>query len=320
MRKTTLKTAAVAFAAAVLATTMGATAAHADPSFTPDADDLVGTGSDTTQFVTNNLAEAYNAVVSPSRRLASFDATGSATITPRAGAAAITRPNGSSAGIAALAANATLDFARSSSGPASYDAQYDGYTFYALATDAVSVAVAQSNNDGTPDSNAPDSLVFTSSILANIYRCAVDQWSDLVPGASSATIAPLLPQSGSGTRRFFLEQIGVTEAQVGACVTEVQEHDAAPINSNANALAPFSEARYNAEVASVNGSKIIELKNTGGNFRATRTVYNVVRTAQTATFDAIFGADGFACGDTGAAVIEANGFEVSASCGAKTAI
>lgn len=324
MHRTTLKGVALGFTAAIVAVTMGATSAWADAPFTPDADDLVGVGSDTTQFVMNDLANGYNSATSPVRRLASWDATGSTTIVPRANAQEITRPNGSSAGLNALAANPSLDFSRSSSGPAGYDATFDGYTFYALASDRVSVAVAADNGDGKPASNAPASLRFTVANLQDIYRClpTADQWSDLVAGASSATILPLIPQAGSGTRKFFLEQLGLTDADLGGCVVEAQEHDATPIDADANAIAPFSEARFATAVPSVNGTKVIALRNTLGNFRPSRTVYNVTRTADVATFDGIFGSAGYFCSADGDAIVTANGFGVldDTACGVKTAI
>jgi len=106
-----------------------ATPASADP--TPQPKDIVGVGSDTSQFALNYLADG---VVSGSfrngfntgaagARLVSFDALVDGNANPivlKAGTAAIARPNGSGGGKALLygaANNANVNFARSSSGP-----------------------------------------------------------------------------------------------------------------------------------------------------------------------------------------------------------
>ncbi|NEA31346.1 hypothetical protein [Streptomyces sp. SID13031] len=75
--------------------------AAADAPFTPDADDLVMVGSDTSQFFENDLATLYNSQTPASvRRLASFNATGTPNITIRPGVT-IPRPYGSGSGIPA---------------------------------------------------------------------------------------------------------------------------------------------------------------------------------------------------------------------------
>ncbi|MEV0731029.1 substrate-binding domain-containing protein [Polymorphospora sp. NPDC050346] len=332
MRKTTLKGAAVAFTAVALSLALGAgNAAYADPPFTPDADDIVGAGSDTSQFVLNALATSYNGQSpAPTSRLASWDATGTPNpLQPQAGAPSIARPNGSTAGINALTAAANsptsnpeddyLDFARSSSPPENYPSPPVPLKFYPFALDSLAIAVARSNADGSPNTNAPATLVFTVARLAAIYQCTAtaNQWSDFVPGASTATIRPLLPQPGSGTRSYFLSQIGLTEAQIvtksespgSFCVNDdPQEHDPAPINSNANAIAPFSVGRYNTDVPVVNGQKIIALRTSTGNFNPSRRLYNVVKVSRIATVGAFFSPTGFVCSAAADAIITANGF------------
>src|SRR5262245_14400852 len=131
MRKFYRRTAAVAAGAIALSLALTGPA-HSDPKFLPDKNDLVGVGSDTSEIVVNDLANAWNkAKVAGSRRLASFDATGSATIVLRKGSDPITRPNGSSAGIDELQANPDVTFARSSRGPnATGD---EGTSFYPYA-------------------------------------------------------------------------------------------------------------------------------------------------------------------------------------------
>ena len=120
-------------AAGALAISMALTGpAHSDPTFVPDANDIVGVGADTTQFVIDDLAIAFNkAKVGGTQRMASFDATGSPTIVLRKGSDPITRPNGANAGIDELQANPDVSFARSSRGPnATGD---EGTSFYPFA-------------------------------------------------------------------------------------------------------------------------------------------------------------------------------------------
>ncbi|WP_329108747.1 substrate-binding domain-containing protein [Micromonospora sp. NBC_01699] len=330
MRKTVLKAAGAAFAAVAMSLAFAATGAQADPSFTPDNDDFAGVGSDTSQFLLNGLATAYNAQSpAPTRRLASWDATGTSPIIVQAGqpAPGIARPNGSGAGLTALVAAANspgggvendyVDYARHSGTPGT-----SGTSWYPIARDGLAIAVARANGDGSPATNAPASLVFTVARLVSIYQCqaTANQWSDFVAGASTATINPLLPQPGSGTRKFFLEQIGLTEAQVitksespsSYCVNDdPQEHDPAPINADANAIAPFSVGRYNVNVPVVGGQKVIALRTTTGNFNVSRLLYNVIKTSRAATVGAAFNSTSFLCTSaTADSTITSNGFTV----------
>src|SRR5262245_1531660 len=81
--------------------------AQADTAGSPTANHVVGVGSDTTQFVMSTLTDHYNAKSpAPTNPLYSYDAVGSpASIPLKPGCTAITRPNGSSAGISALKAD-----------------------------------------------------------------------------------------------------------------------------------------------------------------------------------------------------------------------
>jgi ABC-type phosphate transport system substrate-binding protein len=258
MRSTIRKAAVVALGAAALTAAL-ATPASADPSFTPGATDIVGVGSDTTEFVMNDLASAYNATTpKPASLVASWDATGSATITPRAGAASITRPNGSSAGITALNNNTSLDFARSSRPRQSSDGAVQ---FLPFAKDVIKYAA-------NTTTNAP--LNLTAAQLANIYKCTSTTWTQ-VGGTSTATIKPVLPQANSGTRTTFLSSISVTEAQVGTCVTVGQEHDPAAVAGDLDKIVPFSQGRFNK----LANPKPIQLNTSG--YTYTRNLYNVVR-------------------------------------------
>lgn len=249
-----LRTGIATFAAlgvtAVLAVIPGPAAA--DPPFVPDSTDLVGVGSDTTQDVLNALAAGYNRrSPAPANRLASFDASGSPTIVPQAGCGAINRPNGSSAGIAALRADTAgcIEFARSSRGPSATDG---GLRFIPFAADAVSWVK-------TAASNAPAAL--SQAELRAIYTCTATTWNQ-VGGTSTARIIPILPNTASGTRSFFLSAISATTTPVtpGSCVVNgvrpsggatIQENDARELSlalpsggSATNALVPYSVAKY----------------------------------------------------------------------------
>ncbi|GAB3451859.1 substrate-binding domain-containing protein [Actinophytocola sediminis] len=274
-------------AAAVLSLGLGS--AQADPSFVPDADDLVGTGSDTTQFVTDSLADAYDPAPGTAR-LASFDAVNPQTGLPgdqieiRPGVF-VARPNGSSAGIRELTNNTDVDFARSSR-PSNGTTAEDALSFIPFALDGLSYVV----DDTT---SVPTNL--TAADLRDVYTCAL-------PGFNAK-----LPQDGSGTRTFFLAQIGVSESEIddavaAGCVDDtVQEHDASAVDGDEFALAPFSEARFrenppnptNPPSASIDLASDLD----SGAFYVTREVYHVVRDTEVndAAIQAVFGPGGYLC-------------------------
>lgn len=253
-------------AAAVAATAMAITAvpALADPPKTPAAGDVVGVGSDTIQNVLNQFSVSYNATHKSGPRLFSWDATNPKTgvigdmITLKKGCKQIARPNGSSGGIAALTTeNAStgghpcMDFARSSRDRAPTDPAFaaGGISFVTLGGDAVTYATF-------PGSNAPANL--TTSDLFKIYTCAVTNWKQV--GGKNAPIKAFIPQSGSGTRSFFLTAIGITSGVPGTCVSDgaTKKVPAGTIEENegVNALLnkdkpdtifPYSIGKYIAE-------------------------------------------------------------------------
>jgi len=363
--------------AAVLATvgTMTAGVALADPpsGTTPKATDIVGVGSNTTENMLDQMTTNYNGAHKTGTHIYSWDAlqnaalAGGANIVEKKGCAAVARPNGSSAGIAALAANIKtgkhfcLDFARSSRAEKPTDPS--GLTFVPVALDNISYATLAKG------SNAPSNL--TTHELTEIYTCTATKWNQ-VGGSSSATIKPLLPQPGSGTLSQFLTDIGVTTP--GPCVTEpntLEENEGVdPIYTGANAkneLVPFSAGRWLAQAyhsakcktakcatdksgvftecqtpkagqnkfgcdvngvlkvnkingtAPINGTGAKAVLNPKYTATFIRTLFDVVRTAKTADkipayLEPFFGAKGAFCKDT--KVIQAYGFEPTASCGA----
>ena len=92
------------------------------------------------------------------------------------------------------------------------------------------------------------------------------------PEGSGADIVPFLPQSGSGTRSFWLGQLGLVERPTsgtipdnafgsavsdtyGSSDTSVQEHDGSVTEAVPNAIVPFSIAQYIAQGNAANLSK-----------------------------------------------------------------
>jgi len=254
----TLKKLLVAGAVVASATAVAVGPALADPingsghKVTPKATDIVGVGSDTTQFVLDQLAFDYNKAHATGPRLYSWDALnpttgGSENIVIKAGCAATLRPNGSSAGIAELIKNNKtsdhkhfcVDYARSSRGRASTDPAKGpgGIVFVALGKDAVTWAANKTTN-------APANL--TTAQLHDIYNCTVTNWNQV--GGAAGTINAQLPQTSSGTRKFFLTAIGLTDG--GPCTHSTAEENEG-VNSalkGANTIFPYSIGKYIAQV------------------------------------------------------------------------
>lgn len=340
---------------AAVAATVALTAlpASADPSgFTT----LSGTGSDTTQDVMNGVASQVPAI-------GSYDAIGSATIQVSAGGPTFDRPNGSSAGIQALSAsiNSTgskvwhgvditgeLDFARSSSGPSS---SFPGstLTFIPFARDAVTYAVSAGSDfpKNVPLGSAAAAAGNPGAMtLWNIYHCTRTTFVNAA--GVPITINPLIPQSGSGTRSFWLGRVGLTEATIPSCVTSlgdtVQEHNGTKLTGPGDVV-PFSIAQYIAQgnhqaIADDTGVVIAErrslvtLGGIGGfspyvfgaaglemnpSFSVNRLVYNVVETArlgEPAIADTFVGTGSDVCQST---VPQTFGFAtIGATCGSTT--
>ena len=334
----------------------GTVSASADPAagvYKP----LVGVGSDTIQDVMNGLA-----TVIPS--IGSYDAQGTATIQTTASGPSFKRPDGSGAGQQALSAAADttgghlwngvnivgqVDFARSSSGPDSALPGTD-LTFIPFAKDAVTFAVNSSSDfprDIAVGNASQDSAAIKPFTLRNIYRCAVTTFPDAF--GDPVTITPLLPQSGSGTRKFFLATIGLNETQVAGCATDtvggapVQEHDGNLIRG-IGAIVPFSVAQYLSQsnyktlptavderrgvidLGRISSVKPIVLSNgvnvLNTSFPITRSVYTVVQTsrlAEPAIAAAFVGSTSSVCSNS--TIIRNYGFAplTGTACGTTTA-
>ncbi|HEX7658843.1 MAG TPA: substrate-binding domain-containing protein [Pseudonocardiaceae bacterium] len=319
MRSSLIK-AAVVVAAAAAATGVLAGPALADPPAQHPvlATDITGTGSDTIQYALNDLAAGYNTanninITTGAGYVTSWDA-----VNPQTGAIGenitvkpgdtLPRPNGSGAGIKALHDHAYLDYARSSRGPQAGDVDADGnpLLFLPFAEDQLNYAVATTTN-------AP--LNLNISQLKSIYLCQVTTWNQ-VGGTSGDTIIPEIPQINSGTRAFFEQTLGVTDAQILAapCVHTIEENTPSDIAGNPDNIAPFSYAQFESRYQN-SGIKL------STNGLANREVYDVVRsdpnTLVPTYLQRMFG-DGtgavdsthnYVCSAAGQAIAHADGFK-----------
>jgi ABC-type phosphate transport system substrate-binding protein len=223
-------------AATATLVTLTAGPAFADPpsGTVPRATDVVSVGSNTTQYLFDQLSNEYNKAHKGGDPLwYSWDATNPTTgaigdqIVTKAGCASIARPDGSGQGKSALETNARpsgnttnycIDFARSSSGRSSTDpaCATGGICYVSLAGDAVTWADRNAASGGT---DAPANLSVAQ--LVKIFTCQDTNWKQV--GGKSAPIEAYLPQTSSGTRSFFLLALGggTTPITPGTCVSDL---------------------------------------------------------------------------------------------------
>ncbi|SDU81004.1 substrate-binding domain-containing protein [Jiangella alkaliphila] len=302
--KTFGKTAAFGLAAAALTLGAFSAPAQADP---PPEGVRVGAGSDTTQDVLQGISVASGGL------LESWHASPNvhSSITPKPGFT-VTRPNGSSEGRDALRRSRgtnvntpwatqpvplgsdVFDFARSSSGPGTNASLTGQLVYVPFALDAVTTA--------TGPSSTIDADQFTLAQLRTLYR---DGASVTVGGTTytpDVNITLLIPQSGSGTRQFWADQMQINATTLPAWVHDniggapFQEHDGSLLAANPNAIGPYSIAQWIAQGNSLagvpdrrNGADLHNINGvapyteaTPGNevlntaFPITRQVYNIV--------------------------------------------
>jgi len=341
---------------------------------------LAGLGSDTTQDVMNAVAAAIGG-----GKIASYDATNAATtVVTRAGGTAIPRANGSGAGrdllrvaigqteAAAVAtfggpsaqvttaqAAGQIDFARSSSGASASDVVPDGVlTYIPFAIDAVTYATSATSDLPTNLSKAEVTQIFKGQVdrvaVTGTTRTLVAKGAPDPSGADRVTtISTFIPQAGSGTRSYWLGQVGISETDIAANTypnlkdkdlsgADVQEHKGAALTSgtaaqNRGTIVPFSigqwvaqangkitDHRAGAVVNSVDGVAPTTGSGTAyalnGSFNAyTRKVYNIVPSSladddTSAIHQAFVGTSSLVCQQT--AVITAYGFGLMTGTGA----
>jgi ABC-type phosphate transport system substrate-binding protein len=214
-----------AAAATVLGVGLGPALADPPAGTTPALPAVVGVGAQTTQGLMDAIAHNWSLVEHESPQLWSWDA-----VNPTTGAAgdtiitkakggnpsdttcSIARPNGTGAGVTALATTVKdsghpcIDYARASSPPSATSPS--GLVWVDFGQDVVTWA--------TPNPSTGEPNTLTAAQLNAIYSCTDTTWNQ-VGGTSTATIEPALPQTSSGTRTFFLAAIG--NPTLGSCVT-----------------------------------------------------------------------------------------------------
>jgi ABC-type phosphate transport system substrate-binding protein len=231
----------------------------------------------------------------------------------RAGRLPVPRPNGSGAGITFLNTNDKVaphqvNFTRSSALPtptqqqAAVDNGWGGLHCYQMGVDGLQLAVSNlvPSNAGTSGMSA--------STLVQLYSStgSVRVWGD-IPNYNGPTpavaIKAVLPQTNSGTFSFFDAQLKAANGgtaivyRTDANLVVAEEHDPSPIQSEPNAIGPFSTARFallNGGYfgASLQNTVKLQAPPTNPNaFAVTRPVFIFVR--QTSVTDHT-GADGIA--------------------------
>lgn len=328
--------AAVAGVGLVAAGLLSASPASADPSGTDNFQTrpLQGVGSDTTQNVMSDLGAVIT--IAGNKQIASWDAIGTpATFQTRTTANCTytrTEANGSGNGRSRLleslqaadARSGCLDFARSSSAKGSLVTS-PSLTWIPFAKD-VSTYITRSDG-GVPRSG------LTLDDVKNVYKCLF-----------TPDIWPILPQTGSGSRSFWLGQMGITEAQISAgtypCLVPVgttvngiagtgrpytQENNGVALKIDE--MSPFSIGLWNVQAAGVNTDTRGALNvlgqiggvlpvNGNASFPVSRDLFNIIPTSKigVAPWSTVFvGAGSLVCTNT--ATITANGFAPNPSCG-----
>ena len=305
---------------------------------------LAGVGSDTSQDVVEGFGRTLTNGAGP--LISNYKATPvGRNISTRTGVANCTfaAPANSGAGRDALSAAirsaafggstnlaGCVDFARSSSGGNPTVSPGIGtMTYIPFAKDSVTFATLGSTNVGHRLAKADLIAIYTANTGSCIFK-------------------PLLPTLGSGTRSFFVTQLGLADVAIGApggpgtCVkdtiaggTPIQEHDGSFV-TDPSQLVPFSTAQYIAQSSDQISNQLgrvvlgsIDFTNQPDLSGATaplslktsyafaRDIYNVVPTSQigagTLTNNTFVGSGSKVC--QAAATIEAYGFGPSATCG-----
>jgi ABC-type phosphate transport system substrate-binding protein len=196
---------------------------------------------------------------------------GTTSITLRAGTLPVARPDGSGDGIAALTndsvggtgyeglPNNSIQYVRASRLPkgseqtncSNNSTGCKGLHVYEFAQDNLEMAKWTGGTSNVPAAG------LSISELQSIYKCTITTWNALPgnSGGSGSTIIPVIPQSGSGTRNFFLADLGTggTSLTPGSCVHTSEEHDPTGIThatqtgsttfDPADAIEPFSVGR-----------------------------------------------------------------------------
>jgi hypothetical protein len=235
----------VAAVLSLAAVGLGALVATGDPA-TADPKQFsaaIGVGSDTTQDVMNGLAGFANtasytpvqsSAASGRRQVASWDATGTPCITPKAPGATINRPNGSSAGRRALSraidgtsygdatcgglkpVSGLVQFARSSAGPSGAGT---ALTYLPFGRDALSF--------GYYANGVAPVTTLTSAQLTSLFSTG----PQVIGGVE---IVPCGIQTSSGTYQFWNTALGVAATEATGTATCNNAALAAGLNTTAS--------------------------------------------------------------------------------------
>jgi ABC-type phosphate transport system substrate-binding protein len=203
----------IVVAVTLLAASAGG-AALADPPSTPSLVTNVGVGCD---VLFNQLAAGFDAT-HPAYPVACFNSTGSSPITTKAlnssdTSCELARPDGSSAGIAALNADQTdankvsgqskiycIDWAESYRAPNTTTFED---AFVVVARDGIAWSFPKVSGETNPQPKSLD-----QAQLAAIYTCKDTNWDQV--GGKDAPIGVVVPQAGSDTRATWLLELGIT--------------------------------------------------------------------------------------------------------------
>jgi hypothetical protein len=256
MKKVVALGAALGVAVAGLAI---AAPANADPV----SNSYVLVGSDTLDAASNALANGTTVggtalrITAGGNTIASFDAFGGTAIQAKPNGPYFGRPSGSGDGVKALSRSidgtnwskngisisisGQVDIARSSSGPGTFANPSGPLLYVPFARDAVSYAY----KFGSGVTSAAGIEDLTASQLTQIYNGTLTT-------IGGVTVVPKLPQTGSGTRNFWVGALGVGQSPAGvpdAATTTLQENNATVLTPAANTiqLIPFSAAAWVAQ-------------------------------------------------------------------------
>lgn len=314
-----------------MVTVLGVGVASADP--VPAGNRTIAlVGSETTTPVMNALAnDAAALAISGTRAVASFNATGSATIDTHPGTAAcaaITRPNGSGAGRTALlnsltAGDGCIQAARSSS--LSLAAATPNLVYVPFAQESITYAISST-------SFLPKTM--TLAQVQGYFRCTN-------PNPAQGPYKAMLPQPGSGTRNYWIEQMytgGALPSPVPACIQNgtdengsvIEEHNGSQVNNFE--IVPMSAAQWGSQVASVitpdvrGATRLGQIANTNpfaSNFALQRTVYNVIPESvltdsdatSVATKTVFAGAGALVCSNASDTIVLRFGLRLASNCG-----
>jgi hypothetical protein len=284
------------------------TAANADPV----SDGYVVVGSDTLQDAVGALANGFKNGTSTVRTsglgkyVSSWDAFapgiagGIGTVQTKPAGPTFPRPSGSGNGKSALVASYT-----GNSWNISTTALYVNAGLAGTYNIAGQVDAARTSSEGTPNPTGTysylpfgqDAVTFALKAGAGVSAASISYASSLTTAqlkaiyesgtnttvpSSSDVIVPRLPQTGSGTRTFWLSAIGVSTpgAAANPSGTTLPENNGAVLNPGAGEIQiiPFSAASYIAQAngaAAANTTAGITLGSPNGNAAVTGTAPNL---------------------------------------------